>query len=219
MQHRGRYRAGDSRAALVARRPRRADDRQFRRRSSRPSGDAFPAHRSRGGPRAAVRGADVRPASARILRAPARAAAACIIAARTSSSAFASLGVARTIIARFDQRLASLSPDDIHRREVLVRRLDVRWVLVGEDFRFGKGRAGDIATLRAAARRRSASRRCAPCRSRTSVRRRPRSAVRLRPATSRMPPRCSAARSRWPDASRMARSSAARWASRPPTFA
>ena len=33
-----------------------------------------------------------------------------------------------------------------------MRRLDVRWVLVGEDFRFGKGRAGDIATLRAAAK-------------------------------------------------------------------
>jgi len=33
-----------------------------------------------------------------------------------------------------------------------VRELRVRWVLVGEDFRFGKGRAGDIATLRRAAR-------------------------------------------------------------------
>ena len=40
--------------------------------------------------------------------------------------------------------------------EVLVRRLDVRWVLVGEDFRFGKGRAGDIA-------------RCAPPRKTFSV--------------------------------------------------
>ena len=36
--------------------------------------------------------------------------------------------------------------------DVLVRRLHVRWVLVGEDFRFGKGRTGDIATLRAAAK-------------------------------------------------------------------
>ena len=33
-----------------------------------------------------------------------------------------------------------------------MRRLGVRWVLVGEDFRFGKGRAGDLATLRRAAR-------------------------------------------------------------------
>jgi riboflavin kinase/FMN adenylyltransferase len=37
--------------------------------------------------------------------------------------------------------------------DVLVAGLGARWVLVGEDFRFGKGRAGDIRTLRAAARR------------------------------------------------------------------
>ena len=36
--------------------------------------------------------------------------------------------------------------------EVLVGRLNVGWVLVGEDFRFGRGRAGDLATLRAAAK-------------------------------------------------------------------
>jgi riboflavin kinase/FMN adenylyltransferase len=35
---------------------------------------------------------------------------------------------------------------------VLVARLGVRWVLVGDDFRFGKGRAGDLAVLRAHAR-------------------------------------------------------------------
>jgi riboflavin kinase/FMN adenylyltransferase len=64
---------------------------------------------------------------------------------------FAELGVARTIVARFDSRLAALSPQAFI-EDVLVRRLDVRWVLVGEDFRFGKGRAGDIATLRAAAK-------------------------------------------------------------------
>lgn len=63
---------------------------------------------------------------------------------------FAELGVTRTVVARFDQRLASLSPAEFI-GDVLVRRLDARWVLVGEDFRFGKSRAGDIATLRAAA--------------------------------------------------------------------
>ncbi|HYQ99110.1 MAG TPA: bifunctional riboflavin kinase/FAD synthetase [Casimicrobiaceae bacterium] len=64
---------------------------------------------------------------------------------------FRAHGVARTIVARFDQRLASLAPETFI-EDVLVRRLGTRWVLVGEDFRFGKGRAGDIATLRAAAR-------------------------------------------------------------------
>jgi riboflavin kinase/FMN adenylyltransferase len=64
---------------------------------------------------------------------------------------FRTLGVAITFVARFDARLAALSPaafiDD-----VLVARLGVRWVLVGDDFRFGAARAGDLATLRAHAR-------------------------------------------------------------------
>ncbi|MEO8674451.1 MAG: bifunctional riboflavin kinase/FAD synthetase [Casimicrobiaceae bacterium] len=70
---------------------------------------------------------------------------------RSKLEAFAEHGVARTFVARFDQRLAALTPDSFI-EDVLVRRLGVRWVLVGEDFRFGKGRAGDIVTLRAAAK-------------------------------------------------------------------
>jgi len=70
---------------------------------------------------------------------------------RDKIEAFASHGVARTYIARFDARLASLDPQAFI-EGVLVQRLGVRWVLVGEDFRFGKGRAGNIASLRAAAR-------------------------------------------------------------------
>ncbi len=60
-------------------------------------------------------------------------------------------GVATTVIARFDARLASLSPQAFI-DEVLVERLHARWVLVGEDFRFGQGRAGDLRLLRAQAR-------------------------------------------------------------------
>jgi riboflavin kinase/FMN adenylyltransferase len=70
---------------------------------------------------------------------------------RSKLESFADLGVARTIIARFGSLLAALSPEAFI-EDVLVRRLDIRWVLVGQDFRFGKGRAGDIATLRAAAK-------------------------------------------------------------------
>ena len=64
---------------------------------------------------------------------------------------FAARGVARTYVARFDGRLASLTPEAFI-DTVLVQRLGARWLLVGEDFRFGKGRAGDISTLRRAAR-------------------------------------------------------------------
>jgi riboflavin kinase/FMN adenylyltransferase len=48
---------------------------------------------------------------------------------------------------RFNARLAAM-PAEAFVRDVLVRRLAAREVWVGPDFRFGKGRAGDIATLR-----------------------------------------------------------------------
>ena len=70
---------------------------------------------------------------------------------RTKIELFAAFGVARVYVARFDARLAGLTADAFV-DEVLVARLGVRWVLVGDDFRFGKGRAGDLSTLRAHAR-------------------------------------------------------------------
>jgi len=67
---------------------------------------------------------------------------------RTRLEAFRRLGVQRTIVARFDRRMASLAPEQFI-ADVLVRALDVRWVLVGDDFRFGQARRGDLALLRA----------------------------------------------------------------------
>ncbi|MFO1324208.1 MAG: bifunctional riboflavin kinase/FAD synthetase [Burkholderiales bacterium] len=67
---------------------------------------------------------------------------------RQKLDAFRAFGVAHAYIARFDAGLASLTPQAFI-TDVLVARLSVRWVLVGDDFRFGKGRAGDLATLRA----------------------------------------------------------------------
>ncbi len=70
---------------------------------------------------------------------------------RARLDVFRALGVERTIVARFDARLAALTPEAfVH--DVLERALDARWVLVGDDFRFGKGRGGDLAVLRANAR-------------------------------------------------------------------
>lgn len=66
---------------------------------------------------------------------------------RQKLEVFRAYGIARTIVARFDARLASLTPAEFI-DNVLVNKLDVRWVLVGDDFRFGKGRAGDLAVLR-----------------------------------------------------------------------
>lgn len=60
---------------------------------------------------------------------------------------FRRLGISRVYIARFNAALAALTPAQFI-EDVLVRRLDARWVLVGDDFRFGHRRAGDLAALR-----------------------------------------------------------------------
>lgn len=60
-------------------------------------------------------------------------------------------GVEHVHVQRFSRAFAALSPADFVRR-ILVDALGVRWVLVGDDFRFGARRAGDIAMLDRAAR-------------------------------------------------------------------
>lgn len=58
-------------------------------------------------------------------------------------------GVDQVVILPFDQALASLSPQAFV-QQVLVDGLHARYVLVGDDFRFGARRAGDYAMLDAA---------------------------------------------------------------------
>ena len=64
----------------------------------------------------------------------------------------AAAGVGRVHVARFDARYAAISAQRFI-EEMLAGRLGVRWLLVGRDFRFGARRAGDYATLEAAAAR------------------------------------------------------------------
>jgi riboflavin kinase / FMN adenylyltransferase len=59
------------------------------------------------------------------------------------------LGLDMAVVVRFDAALAGLTADDFIDR-VLVRALDVAHVVVGYDFRFGKGRSGDPETLQRA---------------------------------------------------------------------
>ena len=61
-------------------------------------------------------------------------------------------GVDQVVVLRFDQRLASLAPEAFI-DDVLLRGLGARYVLVGDDFRFGAKRAGDYAMLDAAGER------------------------------------------------------------------
>ena len=60
---------------------------------------------------------------------------------------FASLGVARVHVARFDASLANLSAEEFI-DQILVSTLKVGWILVGDDFRFGHDRVGDLTLLR-----------------------------------------------------------------------
>lgn len=59
----------------------------------------------------------------------------------------AGLGVHRLAVLPFDRSVAALSAGEFA-REILVRTLGARDVVVGESFRFGRGREGDAPTLR-----------------------------------------------------------------------
>ncbi len=52
------------------------------------------------------------------------------------------------LILRFDERLRTLTPEAFV-RDVLLARLDLRELVIGEDHGFGRGRSGDVATVRA----------------------------------------------------------------------
>jgi riboflavin kinase/FMN adenylyltransferase len=58
------------------------------------------------------------------------------------------LGVEKLFVLRFDAALAGLTADEFA-RDVLAEGLGLRRVVVGADFRFGKGRKGDAETLKA----------------------------------------------------------------------
>lgn len=58
------------------------------------------------------------------------------------------VGIAHIQLARFNAAMAQMAPDEFCDR-VLKTGLNARWVIVGDDFRYGKGRAGDIRTLHA----------------------------------------------------------------------
>lgn len=61
-------------------------------------------------------------------------------------------GVEHLYVCRFNKLFAGQSPEAFI--EVLQRRLQCRWLLVGDDFRFGARRSGDVALLRSEGARR-----------------------------------------------------------------
>jgi riboflavin kinase/FMN adenylyltransferase len=70
---------------------------------------------------------------------------------REKLEALDGLGVDRTLVCRFDYDFARVAADAFVER-YLVRGLAARWVLVGDDFRFGARRQGDAELLTAMGR-------------------------------------------------------------------
>ena len=58
-------------------------------------------------------------------------------------------GVDRVVVEHFNHRFASQSPDTFV-ENIIVNGLHARWVMIGDDFRYGAKRAGDFASLKAA---------------------------------------------------------------------
>lgn len=75
-------------------------------------------------------------------RAPAR-----LSRLRDKVAALTELGIDRLLLLRFDDRLAALEPQAFI-DELLVAGLGVRHIVVGDDFRFGRGRRGDLDWLK-----------------------------------------------------------------------
>ncbi len=58
------------------------------------------------------------------------------------------IGIEHIQAARFNAAMAAMSPDQFCER-VLREGLNAKWVIVGDDFRYGANRAGDVKTLHA----------------------------------------------------------------------
>ncbi|MES9898183.1 MAG: bifunctional riboflavin kinase/FAD synthetase [Sedimenticola sp.] len=75
-------------------------------------------------------------------RAPAR-----LTRMREKLQALKDSGIDCTVLLEFGQKLAAM-PAPVFVQELLVEGLDIRYLFVGDDFRFGRGREGDIGLLR-----------------------------------------------------------------------
>jgi len=65
---------------------------------------------------------------------------------RDKIDALAACGIRRVHVQHFDRGFAGLPPEDFISR-ALVNGCAARWLIVGDDFRFGAGRRGDVAML------------------------------------------------------------------------
>lgn len=72
-----------------------------------------------------------------------------ILNLRDKLIAFADIGIDRVVIERFNAAYAKLTPEQFV-AEILLRRLNTKWILIGDDFCYGAKRAGDFTSLKRA---------------------------------------------------------------------
>ena len=66
---------------------------------------------------------------------------------RDKLTALVACGIEQIIVAKFNRAMAEMSATDFV-TQLLIEELGVRWLLVGEDFRFGRQRTGDLDLLK-----------------------------------------------------------------------
>ena len=69
-----------------------------------------------------------------------------ILNLRDKLAALSELGIDRVVVEHFNAAFASLSPEEFV-SEILVKRLHAKWILIGDDFRYGAKRLGNFDTL------------------------------------------------------------------------
>jgi riboflavin kinase/FMN adenylyltransferase len=72
-----------------------------------------------------------------------------ILNLRDKLTAFAEIGIDRVVIERFNAAYAKLTPEQFV-AEILIQRLNTKWILIGDDFCYGAKRAGDFTSLKRA---------------------------------------------------------------------
>jgi riboflavin kinase/FMN adenylyltransferase len=72
-----------------------------------------------------------------------------ILNLRDKLAAFADIGIDRVVVEHFNSAFARLTPAEFV-SEIIVKQLNAKWILIGDDFCYGAKRAGNFASLKAA---------------------------------------------------------------------
>jgi len=72
-----------------------------------------------------------------------------ILNLRDKLAALAEIEIDRVVVEHFNAAFARLTPDEFV-SEIIVKRLNAKWILIGDDFCYGAKRAGNFASLKAA---------------------------------------------------------------------